>query len=147
MADGGKLQGELAQGGVLESHEDGVQVQSANLQTETKFANARKGKVPEVGFSSEGRIPEHKRPWKEQRWRNILTKDELTARCTRCQEIGHRCMHCPYPICYLKVPNAKKKGPGSLRGVVIKGIPGNNRCARCGRFGHNKRNCHGPINF
>ncbi|KAG4119607.1 hypothetical protein ERO13_D11G090701v2 [Gossypium hirsutum] len=36
--------------------------------------------------------------WREQRWKDILSKEERTQRCSRCQEIGHAHIHCPYPF-------------------------------------------------
>ncbi|KAA3475302.1 hypothetical protein EPI10_025502 [Gossypium australe] len=36
--------------------------------------------------------------WREQQWKDILSKEERTQHCSRCQEIGHAHIHCPYPF-------------------------------------------------
>ncbi|OMP00506.1 hypothetical protein COLO4_12602 [Corchorus olitorius] len=33
--------------------------------------------------------PRRSIPWAQQRWKNILSKEEETQQCSRCKEIGH----------------------------------------------------------
>ncbi|KAK9040577.1 hypothetical protein V6N11_015722 [Hibiscus sabdariffa] len=44
--------------------------------------------------------PEGPDLWREQRWKDILSKEERRQQCPRCKEIGHGLHHCPYPVCY-----------------------------------------------
>ncbi|KAK8268930.1 hypothetical protein V6Z12_D11G097200 [Gossypium hirsutum] len=78
--------------------------------------------------------------WREQRWKDILSKEERTQRCSRCQEIGHAHIHCPYPFYPVKFLTEAFPVP-----MVWRPPKGKYRCSRCGRRGHNRRTCHGPV--
>ncbi|XP_017630073.1 uncharacterized protein LOC108473013 [Gossypium arboreum] len=78
--------------------------------------------------------------WREQRWKDILSKEERTQRCSRCREIGHAHIHCPYPFYPVKFLTEAFPVP-----MVWRPPKGKYRCSRCGRRGHNRRTCHGPV--
>ncbi|KAK8688151.1 hypothetical protein V6N13_086928 [Hibiscus sabdariffa] len=80
--------------------------------------------------------PEGPDLWREQRWKDILSKEELKQQCPRCEEMGHGLHHCPYPF----------TEEGKPQPMVCK-PKGKYRCGRCGRRGHNRRTCHGPVSY
>ncbi|GMI66875.1 hypothetical protein HRI_000356800 [Hibiscus trionum] len=86
--------------------------------------------------------PEHTALWREQLWKDILSKEELTQRCPRCKEIGHDLHHCPYPVLSAMftaegIPQSMVWNPTVSQGKY--------RCSRCGQHGHNRRTCNGPV--
>ncbi|KAL4353433.1 hypothetical protein GQ457_06G032230 [Hibiscus cannabinus] len=84
--------------------------------------------------------PEGPDLWREQRWKDILSKEERRQQCPRCKEIGHGLHHCPYPVCMLVTEG------GNTQPMVCH-PKGKYRCGRCGRRGHNRRTCHGPVSY
>ncbi|GMI98375.1 hypothetical protein HRI_003506800 [Hibiscus trionum] len=91
-------------------------------------------------FPAPPESPEDPDVWREQRWKDILSKEERTQQCTRCNEIGHGRHHCPYPVVRVLYTV-----DGEPRPMVCKPPEGKYRCSRCGRRGHNRRTCHGPV--
>ncbi|KAK8711257.1 hypothetical protein V6N13_146544 [Hibiscus sabdariffa] len=112
MADHLKLQLSLQESSVPDIPKTGIELQQS-LQgsrvldipkTETKdYFPAPLASLERPDLRQEPSPPESPEGpdlWREQRWKDILSKEERRQQCPRCKEIGHGLHHCPYPVCY-----------------------------------------------